>query len=513
MTMPPMLQGVSNSADTATTDDASIGLLAAVIVELETERARRAQLEEEVELLRDELEDMRLSRAQQDISTQEFEAMQAERDGYQQLVEALTADNRAISAAIESSTIPTHLIRMLEVIPWDEKLQKHALVEEEVYEWQTFKNGKWGSTLRQFPETFRHLPVIKPTPGFVVREETVAKNGLFGELLTANNQILTNETVTRLIRLENGYPLPSDGGVWEWVGTWKVEKRAVKTSKPSLYKKTVDCDVEGWSYGEEPVHFREDPTQLCYADLGMDEVSGAVARPYRRRKWTRTRALVSYPYASERTSRYLKLQAENARLSVMSEKMNDQLVSTKALLTAKEEASHDAMVAFHRETARLQSDVAAREGELMRALSAGFGSESPGGGSPRASKIQNKSPQKEKEPEKEMDPWDKVKSLVESIVPQKKPSERQLVVEDVSPSSVSSPIDDASSSSSVSEASLESSDVSNASEASTTSSGKPKMSVTTALLERIRLSRALDAKGGHKTGTAPVQNATTTVGQ
>jgi hypothetical protein len=46
---------------------------------------------------------------------------------------------------------------------------------------------------------------------------------------------------------------------------------------------------------------------------------------------------VDYPYASERTQNYLKLLAENARLSVTSSKISDQLVETKMTLTETEQ--------------------------------------------------------------------------------------------------------------------------------------------------------------------------------
>jgi len=60
-------------------------------------------------------------------------------------------------------------------------------------------------------------------------------------------------------------------------------------------------------------------------------------RKLRRRKWTRRRILVDYPYASERTQQYLRLLAENAKLSVTVDKVSDQLVETKLKLTETEE--------------------------------------------------------------------------------------------------------------------------------------------------------------------------------
>ena len=61
-------------------------------------------------------------------------------------------------------------------------------------------------------------------------------------------------------------------------------------------------------------------------------------RPFRRRRWARQRALRSYPYASNNTLQFLRILAENARLSVTVTKLTDQLVETKNKLTENEDA-------------------------------------------------------------------------------------------------------------------------------------------------------------------------------
>ena len=63
---------------------------------------------------------------------------------------------------------------------------------------------------------------------------------------------------------------------------------------------------------------------------------GTANIPRRRRKWTRARTLMDYPYASNMTREYLKLIAEKSRLDASVEKLSGQLVDTKMGLTTLE---------------------------------------------------------------------------------------------------------------------------------------------------------------------------------
>ena len=119
------------------------GVLRDVLDELDRERLRRAELEMEVRALNDKQQHYREElaasvRKQQSIdvpvNTREFIAMQTERDGFKELVEALTADNEAVTAAMQSreTTLPLHVIRMLEIMPYDPRAILSAKAEEEV---------------------------------------------------------------------------------------------------------------------------------------------------------------------------------------------------------------------------------------------------------------------------------------------------------------------------------------------------------------------------------------------
>jgi hypothetical protein len=126
------------------------GVLRDVLDELDRERSRRAELEMEVRQLNEKQERYREElavslRKQQGIeipvSMREFIAMQTERDGFKELVEALTADNDAVTVAMKSreTTLPLHVIRMLEIMPYDTRAVQSARAEEEVSRLATCK--------------------------------------------------------------------------------------------------------------------------------------------------------------------------------------------------------------------------------------------------------------------------------------------------------------------------------------------------------------------------------------
>jgi hypothetical protein len=129
------------------------GLIRDVIDELDRERQRRAELELELSRLK-ENQKLLLSTMENEkiveekkkanqlnhisnssaISKKVFLSMRSERDGFKELIDALTADNDAVIVAVNQpkTTLPLHLVRMLEILPYDPRSQKSALAEEEV---------------------------------------------------------------------------------------------------------------------------------------------------------------------------------------------------------------------------------------------------------------------------------------------------------------------------------------------------------------------------------------------
>jgi hypothetical protein len=323
-------------------------------------------------------------------SSHDYLAMQTQVEGYQQLVDALTKGKPAIAAAAKNektdslgrsgisrnndakkSTLPLYVVRLLEVIPWDPRAREHIFGIEEVYEWQVYdkRERKWQGNIKAFPAFFKALPVTRPKPGgnSTIQETTrdrslllfLAGGGEKGAATAPSKHgVLSNAALTQVLNIETGFPLPKDGATWQWIGGWRVDKRvkvgdhaeedrsqahaSVTTRDISAtgttMRQKVDCDDDGWSYAREAQHFILNPTELAWDHPGSSaENSLLPERRIRRRKWTRQRLLVDYPYASERTQNYLKLLTENARLSVTSSKISDQLVETKMTLTETEQ--------------------------------------------------------------------------------------------------------------------------------------------------------------------------------
>lgn len=333
-------------------DSPEEGVLRDVLEELDRERSRRAELEEQVRKLTEDVqkaeETARASQKQQPIISESRHAMVAMKtqvEGFRQLVDTLTAGKPAIALASEQKarqkTLPLHVVRLLEVLPWDPRAQEHIFGQEEVYEWQTYdiRELKWQSQLRYFPVLFKSMPIIKPKAegGRRNEDEQNPANHLLvflaggdkGASAPSKHGVLTNEGLTMIYNLEAGYPLPNDGGQWEWIGGWRVDK----TNNSGSDSSNLPEDDQGWSYGMEAQHFLLRPSTLISDSRGAAEDK---KRNIRRRKWIRRRVLTDYPLASERTQQYLKLVAENARLSVVASKISDQLVETRTALTEAE---------------------------------------------------------------------------------------------------------------------------------------------------------------------------------
>eukprot|EP00934_Nitzschia_sp_Nitz4_P006396 Nitzschia sp. Nitz4//scaffold137_size62074//3836//5380//NITZ4_006404-RA/size62074-processed-gene-0.78-mRNA-1//-1//CDS//3329535667//6386//frame0 len=303
------------------------GVLRDVLDELDRERSQRAELEARVRQLQQDLHSQKQQNAQSHstLSSRDFVALQAERDGYLQLINALTID-RPVFAKAEASTkkasrkpsnqpksLPLHVIRLLEIIPWDPRALPHLFGQETLYEWQMMGADKsWQPQLRYFPTVFKTLPIVVPQPGKTVGEAPTSSS-------PPKQCVLTNLQVTHIVNIDKGYPLPQDGGDWTWVGGWRIER-------------SMHVDEEGWAYSNDV-----DLTQeSSYYPAFKPPQKGTKNLVRRRRKWSRTRVMVDYPQASTYTRHYLKLLAEKASLDVSAEKMSTQLVETKTKLTALE---------------------------------------------------------------------------------------------------------------------------------------------------------------------------------
>ncbi len=290
------------------------GVLRDVLNELDRERSQRAELEARMKLMKQELQTLRRKKGNKKTgktaSNRSMIAIQAERDGYLEIIEALTQDRPAFST---EQKLPIHVVRLLEVIPWDPRARHHLFGQETVYEWQMFGADKnWQTQVRYFPTVFKTLPIVIPQPGKTVGEAPTSSS-------PPRQCVLTNIEVTQILNIDKGYPLPKDGGDWVWVGGWRIEKH-------------TDTDTDGWSYSNDLDLTLE---SSYYSDFRPPE-RGTPNMVKRRRKWTRSRAMIDYPQASAMTKAYLKLVAEKATLDVSVQKLSTQLVETKMKLTTME---------------------------------------------------------------------------------------------------------------------------------------------------------------------------------
>mmetsp|Transcript_21784 Transcript_21784/g.24323 ORF Transcript_21784/g.24323 Transcript_21784/m.24323 type:complete len:465 (-) Transcript_21784:374-1768(-) len=306
------------------------GVLFEVLEELDRERHKRAELEARVRVLEQEVHIQRRKNSKSTkTSVRDYTLVKTERDGYKEILDAITQDRPAFSTGSSTSSnqqnqnshLPIHIVRLLEVMPWDSRSQQYIFSEERVYEWQIYSADKnWKTGLRYFPTFFKTLPIVVPTPGNVVSDEAAKCHPYFGPTATPPKQcVLTNLEGTTIFNIDKGYPLPDDGSVWTWVGPWKVVKNN-------------DTDEQGWAYSNG----MEIMSNLSYEGEFRLPEKGTANITKRRRKWIRLRTLIDYPYASNMTREYLKLIAEKSRLDVNVGKLSGQLVDTKMSLTTLE---------------------------------------------------------------------------------------------------------------------------------------------------------------------------------
>lgn len=345
---------------------------------------------------------------QKDVTRRVFLAMETQVKEFQNLIDVLTKGRPAIAAAASAGetntttafqkqqrgksknlsknqltkvpSLPLYVVRLLEILPWTPHAQEHVFGREEIYEWQFYdlRDRQWICHLRGFPQSFKSLPVVgaKAGKGIIGDGAKEKDRGLLfflaggaGPVAPLRHGVFTDEPMTYVLSIADGYPLPEDGGTWEWIGGWTIEKRiSSRNGSPTSLKQRVDCDELGWSYAQDAEFFKVNPTEGVWDNPGeLDEVNKTgFLRKLRRRKWTRRRVLVDYPFASEQTKEYLKLLAENARLTVTSNKISDQLVETKTALTYNEEVLMQEKGEAAAELKRLREELQMKT-ELLRA--------------------------------------------------------------------------------------------------------------------------------------------------
>lgn len=340
--------GLSSQPQQSSVLEQDQGLLMDVLKELDRERQKRAELEARVRVLEQEVQFHRKksttksnkSSKSSEASVRDYTIVKTERDGYKEILEAITQDRPAFSTYAPDDNIqkrrfgrrnkqqppslPIHIVRLLEVMPWDSRAQQYVFGEEHVYEWQFYSAGKkWQKELRYFPTFFKTLPIVVPSPGKIVSDDAATKkHRRFGSANIAPPKqcVLTDLEGKTILNIDKGYPLPEDGGGWAWVEAWKVEKNN-------------DTDEDGWTYSNE-TSIMSDPSTY-YGEFRVPE-QGTPNIAKRRRKWSRSRVLTDYPYASQMTREYLKLITEKSIMDSNIVKLSGQLVDTKMNLTTLE---------------------------------------------------------------------------------------------------------------------------------------------------------------------------------
>lgn len=308
------------------------GVLRDVLDELDRERSKRAELEQQVRTLQEDLHSQKI-RNTTNVSTtlKDYNVLKTERDGYLEVIDALTRDRPAFSS---HQRLPLHVVRLLEIIPWDPRARPHLFGQEFLYEWQIRGSDKsWQKELRYFPTFFKTLPIVVPQPGKTVGEAPTSSS-------PPKHCVLTNLDLSQIYNIDKGYPLPQDGGDWKWIGAWRIEQNS-------------DTDDKGWSYSNEPQISKDDSSY--YSDLRMPK-KGAKNILKRRRKWSRSRVMIDYTQASQMTKQYLKLLAEKAELDVSVDKLSSQLVETKMSLTTLEAEHLDLKEDLTRKVASLEKE-------------------------------------------------------------------------------------------------------------------------------------------------------------
>ena len=414
--------------------------LAASLSPVQISPRSRSPIKQQIKHQQEDVE----SQQESSIHSKQYAILQQELVGYRQIVDAMTKEKPAIAAAVRATnerqlavrtgrpvsqnhcpTLPLHIVQMLEVVPWESKAQEHVFRTEEIYEWQVYnlKQRKWSADIKHFPSFFRTLSTLDFTKNAdqdrshafeSSSSESSQRSGKGRSMLMIlagcehmssslnsssgsgtsasltvppKKSVLTNGDLTHVVSIANGVSLPDDGGTWQWVGRWRIEKRVIVYAGPSRdgidskgHRQTsLDCDEEGWSYAMDAIDYlRDNPEELCHENSGsvQDRVTLEKAtflsgnhvvrhilplRRVRRRKWTRRRVLVDYPFASEQSKHFLRLLAQNASLTVAANRISDQLVETKMKLANTQLKTQQNEEETRQKIRQLRQEIVSRE--------------------------------------------------------------------------------------------------------------------------------------------------------
>lgn len=284
----------------------------------------------------------------------EIKKIKIERDGYLDLVGALTTGVDAITLAANNAegTLPLHIVRFLEIMPWDDRVQDYISVEEEVVQWQAFdtRTGFWSDKRMKSLPQFRYLP-INNMDDTEIPFSPVGKIQQAIDSFGSNASFVTDRAYSQILDLSHGFPLPTKGE-WEWISNWRIESSSLKTSSSN--------GDESWEYSDEI-------KDLLAKDNGSDLTSHVprTTSRFRKRIWKRCRVLTSYPGISQRTRQMLKMNSHNSKLTLALSKLHDQVNDMQNKLTRQEEVHEKEISDLNAEKAILGDEVERKKNAIV----------------------------------------------------------------------------------------------------------------------------------------------------
>ncbi|GFH46749.1 hypothetical protein CTEN210_03223 [Chaetoceros tenuissimus] len=303
-------------------------------------------------------------------SAKETKVLTIERDEYRSLLDSLTSTNKAITLANqkEDGTLPFYQTRLLEISPWDEKVNDYIQCTDEFYEWQAFdpRTGKWNEKKLGTNPYFQNLPfgnVDMNTCG--ENEEKSAevqtspkKKFLFSN--AAQSSVCTNIKLSYILDLSDGFPVPKQG-TWEWINTWGVitygSDDAIESTTLQRLSCTEDIQGKGWVHAASMKSLLNNEKCTC--------IPQANSR-FRRRKWNRTRVLLSYPGISPTTLNMLKMHAQNSKLTMAVSKLERQVADMQREMDIKEKEYEERNAELSRKLLDKKTMAEEKEGTIQK---------------------------------------------------------------------------------------------------------------------------------------------------
>ena len=293
--------------------------------------------------------------------------LSTERDGYLDLINALTSDNVAVTLSSQNSpgVLPLHIVRFLEIMPWDDRAQDYLSAEEEVHQWQAWdlKTKSWSDKKIRLVPLFSSLPISKmekcasyeesetQSSGFVPSSPVKKIQHAF-DAYVLSGRVLTNASVSHVLDLAHGYPLP-ESGIWEWIGNWSLKDTVSSAGGGS----NIVDDEEGWTYSDQL-------ESLISGDHGRMENDATPTSRFRKRVWYRRRVLVAYPGISQGTRQMLNMNAHNAKLTFAVSKLHDQVHGMQNKLIQKDEELDKTTMGLMSQIASADADLYEKQREI-----------------------------------------------------------------------------------------------------------------------------------------------------